>query len=68
MANTLIGLPNELKLTIYDHLKDLDDALHLSQTCKLFHGHKKVIQKQVIVRNSKQAFAGGQRSLENICT
>lgn len=53
MATTLIGLSDELKLSIYGRLEDLDVALHLSQTCKLFHGQKGNIQKKVIVRRSR---------------
>lgn len=49
MANTLIGLSNDLKLDVHTQLEDLDDALHSSQTCKVFHGKKAMIQKQVIV-------------------
>ena len=51
MLTTLIGLSVELKLSIYSHLGDLDDALHLSQTCKQFHRQQRIIQRQVIVRN-----------------
>lgn len=36
MATTLIGLSDELKLSIYGRLEDLDVALHLSQTNMIF--------------------------------
>lgn len=53
MANILSFLPNEIKLSIYENLEDLDDALRLSQTCEIFHAHKSKIQKTVIVSNLK---------------
>lgn len=53
MANTLVGLSNEIKDSIYEHLEDLDDAWHLSQTCKVFQAQLRIIQKKVIVRKFK---------------
>ena len=53
MATTLVGLSNDLKVSIYEHLEDLDDAWHLSQTCRVFQAQLRTIQKKVIVRKSK---------------
>lgn len=36
MVSALIGLSDELKLSINSQLEDLDNAVHLSRTCRLF--------------------------------
>ena len=53
MAPSLTSIPNELQVAIFGKLGDLDDSLHLSQTCSslraIFNHHQKGIRRQIIV-------------------
>ena len=53
MAPSLTSIPNELQVAIFGNVGDLDDSLHLSQTCSslgtIFKNHQKTIERQIVV-------------------
>lgn len=53
MAPSLTSIPNELQVAVFGNTGDLDDSLHLSQTCSslraIFSHHQKAIKRQIIV-------------------
>ena len=56
MDRTLLALPAELQVFIFNTLPDLDDARSLSNTCRVFRSlyttHQKPIKRAIIVRTS----------------
>ena len=54
MTPPLITIPNELQVSIFCMLPDLDDALNLSRACNtlsaIFRNHRKHVERRIIVR------------------